>query len=46
MSVSAVTEMPRWVGKLMLFVAFVWVVVLIAVVSGALEGPTSLSSTW
>lgn len=38
MSTSAATEMRRWVGKVVLFLAFTWVVVLIAGVSGALRG--------
>src|SRR4051794_24454194 len=38
MSVTAATELRRWVGKLVLFLAFTWVIVLISGVSGALRG--------
>ncbi|MCO8272868.1 hypothetical protein M1L60_19930 [Actinoplanes sp. TRM 88003] len=38
MSVTPATEMRRWVGKFVLFLAFVWVVVLIAGIAGAFQG--------
>lgn len=38
MSVTAGTEMRRWVGSLVLFLTFVWVIVLIVGVAGAFHG--------
>nr|WP_221383001.1 hypothetical protein [Actinoplanes polyasparticus] len=38
MAVTAATQIRRWIGTLVLFLVFVWVVVLIAGIAGAFQG--------